>query len=349
MTDQTREGLSREGRIGVAAGLAAYTTWGVLPLFFRLYGDVPGVEILAHRVLWAIVLLAVVLAFRRQLTAALRLPWSMLAMLLGSTVVIGGNWLLYIYSVTHGHVGEASLGYYLTPLFSVLLGLAFLGERLTKAQVVAVAVVALGVGVIAWEMGGVPVISLTLMASFGLYGLIRKVVAVDALVGLFVETMVLAPPLLVYVALAEANVGGLRGHFLADGAFTTVLMVVSGPITIIPLLCFVVAARRLSLTTIGFLQYVAPTIQFGLALTVFGEPCSTGRLAGFLVIWAGLAVFLTDLALRRRRLAVSPVAQPSGPTDRPPPETLPVEPAAAPPRPSAREPDFVAAGTAGRP
>lgn len=284
---------------GLLFGVGAYLLWGLMPLYFRLIGGVPATQVLAHRVLWSVALLLIVVAALRRFGAirAAATP-RVLGALAASAVLIAVNWLVYIWAVQHAHVLEASLGYYINPLVNVALGVLVLGERVRPVQGAAVALAAAGVGVMALG-GGALWISLTLAMSFGFYGLIRKLVAIDALGGLLVETAVLAP--LAALVLARAAAAG-EGAFGADPRLDA-LLVASGVITAVPLLLFAAAARRLRYATVGLLQYIGPTIQFGLAITLFGEPLRTVHLWTFGLIWTGCAIYAWD-TLRASREVV---------------------------------------------
>lgn len=288
-----------ERRIGFAYGLAAYGSWGVLPLYFKAVAAAPPLELLAHRVVWAQLLL-LALCVRQgllpELRAALR-PGRTLLRLGASTALIAVNWLLYIWAVTGGRVLEASLGYYINPLFSILLGVAVLRERLARPVLLAVMVALAGVCWLTFQLGHPPWLSLSLAISFGLYGLLRKLVPVGALVGLTVETGLLLPFAFAYLAWA-ANAGRLV--FRTQGLGLDVLLFLAGLVTAVPLLFFTGAARRLPLTTIGLLQYLSPTIQFLMAVTLFEEPFSQARGVAFACIWIALAMVAVHGARRAR-------------------------------------------------
>jgi chloramphenicol-sensitive protein RarD len=288
----------RERRLGLGYGLAAYGAWGVFPIYLKAVKTVPVVEVLCHRVVWALAVLVVVIAVRgemRAVTAALRNRRALLV-LSASTVLIAINWLVYIYSVSHSRIMESSLGYYINPLVSVLFGIVLLGERLEPLMKAAVVAAAAGVAWLAIHLGQLPWISLVLALSFGLYGLLRKIAPVGALIGLTVETLLLAPFAAAYLGWAMSS-----GHsgFLAGGPAIKVLLLLAGPVTAVPLLCFAAAARRLPLSTMGFLQYVSPTLQFLLAVAVYAEPFDRGRAGAFACIWAAVALFAFDSARRR--------------------------------------------------
>ena len=288
----------RERRTGLAYGLAAYGAWGVFPIYLKAVRTVPILEVLCHRVVWALAILLVLTGVRGELRAvadALRHRRALLV-LSGSTVFIALNWLVYIYSVTHDRILESSLGYYINPLISVLLGVVLLRERLEPLMKAAALLAAAGVVWLAIGLGQLPWISLVLAFSFGLYGLLRKIAPVGALTGLTVETLLLAPLAAGYLVWAEARG---RATFLSGRWGIDVLLLLAGPVTAIPLLCFAAAARRLPLSTIGFMQYISPTLQFLLAVTVYGGPFDRARAGAFACIWLAVALFAFDSVRRR--------------------------------------------------
>ncbi|MCK2183110.1 EamA family transporter RarD [Halomonas getboli] len=282
---------------GVGYGLAAYLMWGCFPLFFALFDDVPAYEILVHRVLWSCVFLAgmaTVLRRWQPVRAALSRP-RRLGRVLACAVLIAANWGLYIYAVETHRVLQASLGYYLTPLINIALGMLVLRERMSRVQGLAVGLAAAGIALQVVLLGTLPWISLVLALSFGTYGLLRKQVPLDGLSGLLVETLLLLP--LGLVALGALGQAGLS-HFLGDSR-TTLLLVACGVVTALPLLAFAGAARRLRLSTLGFLMYLNPSMQFLIALFVFGEPLEPTQLATFVLIWIGLALYSVSAWQRR--------------------------------------------------
>jgi chloramphenicol-sensitive protein RarD len=284
-------------RRGLALGVGAYALWGVLPLYIHLLNHVPALQLLAHRVLWSLLLLVVaVLAFKRGRALVDAARGRTLLMLLASAALIAVNWIVYIWSVQHGHVLEASLGYFINPLLNVALGVAVLGERVRRVQGVAIAIAACGVAIMAAAGGGAIWISLVLAVSFGLYGLVRKVVAIDALGGLTVETMLLAPFCLALLVYAGHSGQGAFGHSIR----TDLLLIFAGAVTAAPLLMFAAAARRMPYATLGLLQYIAPTLQFLLAVWVFGEPLHAAHIVTFVLIWSGCGLYAWD-SLRAAR------------------------------------------------
>jgi chloramphenicol-sensitive protein RarD len=277
-------------RDGLIAGFGAYVIWGLMPLYLRLLGGVPAADVLSHRIAWSLLVLAIVLTVTggwRRLAVILA-DRRLTLMLLGSAIAIGINWLVYTWAILNGHVMDTSLGYFINPLLNVLFGVALLGERLTRLQWAAVALAALGVLVQTIALGRLPWISLVLALSFGLYGLIRKKAGVDGLSGLVVETLLLAPIAVFWLA--------TRPYALADmGGDTLAILAASGIITATPLLLFGRAARILPLSTLGLIQYLSPTLVLLQAVFLFGEPLSAARLAAFGCIWAGLALYTWSL------------------------------------------------------
>jgi chloramphenicol-sensitive protein RarD len=279
----------REPAKGVAFGLSAYILWGCFPLFFALFQGVPAFEILIHRILWSCLFLVGLVTLLKRwapIRKALTEP-RRLGSVLGCALLIAINWGLYIYAVETRQVLQASLGYFMTPLVNVALGMLVLRETMHRLQAAAVGLATLAILIQLLLLGELPWISLGLAFSFGTYGLLRKQVPLDGLSGLFVETLLLLPLALLTLAwLVQVDLS----HFLGETR-TTLLLVASGVITALPLLAFAGAARRLRLATLGFLMYINPTIQFGIALLVFGEPMTAVQLATFALIWTALALY----------------------------------------------------------
>lgn len=289
---------ARLDRRGLGFGLGAYLIWGFLPLYFLLLAGVTAGEIVADRVVWSLVLLIGILAVAGRfgkLVAVLRNPRT-LRLLAISAALISVNWLIYIWAVQNGHVLAASLGYFLNPLVNVLLGVIVLGERLKRMQMAAVVLAAAGVAVLASGAGTGLWISLTLAFSFGLYGLVRKIAPVESLEGLTVETALLTPFALAYMAWLASNDTLVFG----DAPGLTALLVLAGAVTAVPLLLFAGAARLLPYSTLGLLQYIAPTLQFLLAITVFREAMTTAHIVCFALIWSGLALYVLSSVRKPR-------------------------------------------------
>jgi chloramphenicol-sensitive protein RarD len=285
-------------RRGIALGVAAYLLWGVFPAFFHLLGAAAPTEILAHRVLWTLVLMAVILSVVRGWGALRSLPPRVWAMITAAAALIAVNWGLFIYATTVGHVVEVALGYYIGPLVSVLIGVVVLRERLRLLQWVAVGIATAAVLVIAVGDHRVPWLGLGLAVSFATYGLIKKTVPLPATASLTAEGIVLAPLAAAYLVFLQlAGTATLTGH----GAGHVALLVLTGPVTAVPLLLFGAAARRIPLTTLGTLQYLAPTLQFLLGVVVYGEVMPAERWVGFGLVWVALVVFTVDLVRSRPR------------------------------------------------
>jgi chloramphenicol-sensitive protein RarD len=286
-----------ESRRGLIHGTTAYVLWGLLPLYFHLISRVDAGEIVAQRVLWSVALLLVVVTLLRRLGSlwqGLRTP-RVLAMLAASAFFIAANWLIYVWAVLHHQVLATSMAYFLNPLINIAMGVALLGERLTRQQGVAVLLAGAGVAVQAWGADGGLWISLSLAFSFAFYGLIRKLAPVAPFEGLTIETLLLAPVALGYLVWLSDH-GGIS---FGQEHEVTALLVFAGAVTTIPLLLFAVAARELRLATLGLLQFIAPSIQFVLAITLFGERLLPSSLLSFGLIWAGLAVYVGSTMRQR--------------------------------------------------
>jgi chloramphenicol-sensitive protein RarD len=295
-------------RRGTLYGVLAYLCWGLFPLYWPLLEPADALEILGHRVVWSLVFVVAVLAARRQWAWVRDYVTDRRRMGLLSTaaVVIAVNWGVYIWGVNHDHVVETSLGYFINPLVTVLLGVLVLGERLRRLQWVATGIAALAVIGLAVDYGRPPWIALTLAVSFGSYGLLKKKANAGAVESLTIETTVLLIPALVYLAVISLQGTNDFGH---DGS-RTLLLAGTGVITAIPLLFFGASATRVPLSTLGLLQYLAPTLQFLLGVVVYGEPLPLGRLLGFIAVWTALGVFSYDAltAHHRRHTALEPAA-----------------------------------------
>ena len=303
---------TRTRRTGFLLGLGAYATWGVLPIYFKAIDHVNAVEIVAHRVVWSLIFLAILATIARKwpgIQTALTTPRVLLT-LLATSILIGANWLIWIWAVVSGHVLEGSLGYYLNPLVNVVMGVVLLKERLSRLQVAAVVLAAAGVAVLAAGASGAIWISLSLAITFATYGYLRKVAPVDSLEGLTVETGLLTPIAGAWILWAMSR--GESG-FLAGDVSTDALLVAAGAITAIPLLLFTGAARRLPYSTLGFLQYIAPSLQFALAVLVYGERFTLAHAICFGAIWTALAIFAFEgirLARLSRRSPPGPATAP---------------------------------------
>jgi chloramphenicol-sensitive protein RarD len=287
---------------GMVYAASAYILWGLLPLFWHGLQGVPAGEILAHRMVWSLLAVFGLLAMQRHwrwLPQALRRPRVVLVFL-ASAILLSINWFVYIWGVNAGRVVEMSLGYFINPLVNVLLGILFLKERLRFWQGAAIGVALIGVLYLTIVYGAFPWLALTLAFSFGGYGLLRKLAPLASLEGLTLETMLLFLPALGYLLYLQAIGVSSFGY---AGTSITILMMVSGVITAAPLLFFASGARLLSMTTLGLLQYIAPTIQFLIGVWIFGEPLSTVRLVGFVIIWVALVLYTAENILRVQRVA----------------------------------------------
>jgi len=286
---------------GLAAAASAFFIWGLLPLYLKALQGVPILQVTAHRLVWGCAFAFVWLRMRReigQVWTALRDPttrWRLCA----SATLISVNWITYVYGIAANRVVETSLGYFINPLVNVLLGVLLLSERLNAAQWTAVTIAATGVGWLTWTAGHPPWISLTLAFSFGLYGLVRKVIRVDALAGFATETLLLAPLGIAYLIWCELSGIGVVTN---GSAGLYALLMAGGPLTAIPLVLFAFGARRIPYSTVGLLQYIGPTIQMFLAVFAFGEPFSGPRVAGFVLIWTALALYAGDGIWRARKM-----------------------------------------------
>lgn len=304
MTTQTEQHTSHaEAGTGLLYGVVAYLIWGSFPVYFKAFGSVPALQIVSHRIVWSVVFL-MLLSLRPGRWNDLRMAVTdrrSLLILVSTAILIATNWLVFIIAVGHGQVLQSSLGYFITPFVSVLLGRVFLKEQLRRLQLVALLLAAIGVITLTLRYGSIPWTALILAATFGSYGLLRKVVTTDALAGLTVETILLAPFAVAY--LLFANWAG-DGAFLAGGLTIDLLLMSAGVVTAVPLLLFAAAARRLRLATIGFLQYITPTMHFLLAVVVYNEPFSSAHLTSFVCIWMGLVCYSWDAwrALAAQRL-----------------------------------------------
>ncbi|MEA2412193.1 MAG: chloramphenicol-sensitive protein RarD [Thermoleophilaceae bacterium] len=311
---QTTQQRDAEQRLGVVYGLAAYLLWGLFPLFFPLLKPAKPVEILAHRIVWSLAAVVVVLAATgsmRSLRAVLR-DRRKFKLLSAAAVLIAINWGTFIYAVNSDHVIESSLGYFITPLVSVAFGVFFFRERLRQWQYAALGLGAIAVALLAIDYGRPPYIALILALSFGTYGLLKKLADVGAAESLALETLVLLVPALVYLVALEVSGGGTFAH---RGADHVLLLMAIGPVTAVPLLFFAGAVTRVPLTVMGMLQYLAPVLQFLVGLTIVGEAMPATRWIGFGLVWIALVVLSIDglrASRRTRRAPTVPALEPAG-------------------------------------
>ncbi len=300
-----------EQRRGLLFGIAAYGLWGLFPLYWPLLEPAAPAEILAHRIVWSLLFVGLLVWVRRRYSTvrAALLDRRTRTVLVIASLVIGSNWFLFIWAVNNNHVVETSLGYFINPLVSVAMGVVAFGERLRRLQWVAIGIAASGVLWLTFEYGRPPWISIALALSFGTYGLAKKKANVGAVQSLAVETMVLAPLALGYLVALQA---GGEGTFGQHGAGHAAMLVGTGVVTALPLLCFGAAATRIPLSMIGMLQYLTPTLQFIIGVAVYDEPMTPARWVGFALVWAACAVFTTEsLSNRRRQLRRAAVKEPA--------------------------------------
>jgi chloramphenicol-sensitive protein RarD len=287
-----------QATLGVLFAALAFGAWGLNPIYFKAVADVPPLEILAHRVLWSVPLLALLVTAARGwpgLREALSDRRTAVGIVI-SALILSVNWFIFIYAINSGQVLQSSLGYYMNPLLNVLLGMIFLKERLTKWQGLAVLLAATGVLNLAVQVGVIPWIALSLAGTFGVYGLIRKVIRLASLEGLFVETLLMLLPALGWIFYLSLTG---NSHFLVTGWRTDILLLLAGPVTAVPLIWFASAARRLNYATIGLFQYIAPSCHFLLGVFLYDEPFGMANLVTFAFIWTALAIFSFD-SLRHR-------------------------------------------------
>jgi chloramphenicol-sensitive protein RarD len=283
---------------GILYGIGAYLAWGFFPIYWKFLHHVPAIQLIGHRIIWSCILLIVFILFskqwndfRRTINARVLRIYSIAA------ILIGINWFVYVWAVNANYIVETSLGYFINPLISVLLGVIFLKERLRIAQWIPVVLAALGVAYLTYEYGRLPYIAITLAFSFGLYGLVKKLSPLGSLYGLTIETGILFIPALGYLIFVQSN---NTAAFLHTGTISDVLMVGAGVATTIPLLMFASAARSIPLWVVGLLQYIAPTLQFIIGVFIYKEPFSYHQLIGFGIVWIALVIFLVENYLANR-------------------------------------------------
>ncbi|MEE3664115.1 EamA family transporter RarD [Brenneria sp. g21c3] len=291
---------AQQTRKGIFFALGAYTIWGIAPVYFKLLEHVPADEILTHRIIWSFFFMLILLSIGRkwrQVRVACK-NVKRLLLLAFTSVLIGGNWLLYIWAVNNHHMLEASLGYFINPLVNVMLGMLFLGERFRHLQWLAVSLAVAGVLVQLWTFGSLPVIGLGLAFSFALYGLLRKKIGIDGQIGMLIETLWLLPAASVYLFFIADTPSS---HLAENSGSLNLLLMCAGIITTIPLLFFTAAAMRLRLSTLGFFQYLGPTLTFLLAVTCYGETFGEDKMITFAFIWSALALFILDAFYHRHK------------------------------------------------
>jgi chloramphenicol-sensitive protein RarD len=284
---------------GLLAGAGAFTIWGLFPVYLHPLREVPALQVIAHRIGWSCLFILAWMLARGELghLSAIFTRPALLARLLLSALLISSNWLVYVWGVSHGHIVDTSLGYYINPLVNVLLGILVLHERLNPVQWLAIALAAVAVVYVTLEAGHPPWIALVLALSFSLYGFVRKVISVEALPGLATETILLLPFAGAYLVWCEASGSGALTH---SGAEVAALLVGSGLVTAVPLFLFAYAARLLPYSTVGVLQYIGPSLQLACGVLLFHERFDGARAVGFVLIWVALAIYATDGVLRSR-------------------------------------------------
>jgi chloramphenicol-sensitive protein RarD len=284
---------ARLSRRGLAAASAAFTIWGLFPVYLHPLRGVPAIQVIAHRIAWSCVLLLAWMLLRGdlgRLAATLASP-RLLARLTLTAMFISINWLVYVWSVTHGHIVDASLGYYINPLMNVLLGVLVLRERMNRTQWIAIALAAMAVAYLAVQAGRAPWIAFTLAVSFSMYGLLRKVISVDALPGLATETLLLLPLAVAYLVWCQLTGSGA---LVRSGPAVTALLIGSGLVTAVPLFLFAYGARLLPYSTVGVLQYIGPSLQLLCGVLFYGESFAPARAAGFALLWVALVIYAAD-------------------------------------------------------
>ncbi len=287
---------------GILYGIVAYLMWGVFPIYWKFLKTVPPLEILCHRIVWSTVFTALLLLLMRRWNWLRQLRPRVILWFVLSAMILAINWLVFIYAVNGGAIVEASLGYFINPLFNVLLGFLLLKERLRPVQTASIAVAASGVAWLTLHYGSFPWIALSLAVTFGVYGLLRKTAPLGSLEGLFVETLILAPAAVAGILFFQRQPHAVFLHQTTE----TILLWAAGAVTAVPLLLFSSSARRISLTALGLLQYIAPTLQFLIGVLIYGEPFDSSRFIGFAVVWTALALYLAEGFYHARQPVSSP-------------------------------------------
>ncbi len=284
--------METSSRSGIVYALSAFFLWAVAPIYFKEMSFVPATEILAHRVIWSCVIvfvLIILLRYTGALKKVLQSPKTLMAMLV-STLLIGLNWGTFIWGIQNNKMLSASLGYYINPLITILLGVVFFKNKLDRVRIIAVGLCFCAVVFEVIQFGSLPWIALSLAITFGFYGLVRKKVAVDSFTGMAIETAILLPIALLYLALIDSP----TANMFENSANINWLLFAAGPVTMVPLMCFAAAANRVSLVTLGFFQYIGPTGMFLLAVFMYDEPLSAEKLTTFVLIWSALAMLIFD-------------------------------------------------------
>lgn len=308
---QATQQMGNNQKSGMFYAFFAYFLWGLFPIYWKMVEQVPALEILAHRIFWSFIFMILLLAFLRKMgdlktsiKEGVHHPRTPLLLLLAS-VLVSGNWFIYIWAVNNGHVIETSMGYYINPLVSILLGMIFLKEKLNRWQLIAFLLAACGVAIQTFSFGHVPWIAIGLALTFGFYGLVKKKVDIDAFIGLTFETFFMMPVAFIYLTVIQVKG---TASFATVSPAVTVLLIGTGVVTAIPLICFAQGARRISLTMIGFFQYLTPTMTLIMGIAFFKEPFTHVQLLSFAFIWLALVVFSVSGFLPKKKYHVEEVA-----------------------------------------
>ncbi len=289
-----------ESRLGMIYAVCAFAFWGLIPIYFKQVSSVGAFEVLIHRIIWSVVVLILLIIITKQIDIVKDLFKSLtkLKYLVLSSFLVSTNWVIFIWAVSHNQIVETSLGYFINPLVNVVLGYLFFQERMNRNQYIAIFIASIAVSYQIVSLGEIPIISLALAFSFGLYGLVRKKIAIASIPGLFVETIVILPFALAYFCyLLDNN----TNYFMAGDSYLTFMLCLGGIITVIPLLLFNGAATRMKLTTLGFFQYIGPTIAFCVAIFVYNEPMNSDKMITFILIWIALVIFSWDGIKNKKR------------------------------------------------
>jgi len=289
-----------ESKLGMIYAVCAFTFWGLMPIYFKQVDTVSAIEVLLHRIIWSVVVLVILLVISKQVSVVKDIFKSLkqLKYLILSSLFVSSNWLIFIWAVSQNKIVETSLGYFINPLVNVVLGYLFFSERMNKNQYIAIFIATFAVLYQIVSIGEIPLISLSLAFTFGFYGLVRKKIAIPSIPGLFVETIVLLPFALVYFYyLVDTN----SSAFFANDSYITLMLSLGGIITVLPLLFFNGAATRMKLTTLGFFQYIGPSLAFMVAIFIYNEPMNMDKLITFILIWVALVIFSWDAIVSKRK------------------------------------------------
>ncbi len=291
---------SDESKLGMIYAICAFTFWGLIPIYFKQVSSVGAFEVLIHRIIWSVVVLILLIVITKQIDVIKELFKSLkqLKYLALSSFLVSANWLIFIWAVSNNQIVETSLGYFINPLVNVILGYIFFSERMNRNQYIAIFIAFIAVLYQVISLGELPLVSLALAVSFGLYGLVRKKIAIASIPGLFAETVIILPFALVYFYyLIDTN----SSAFVSDDSYITLMLSLGGIITVIPLLFFNGAATRMKLTTLGFIQYIGPTLAFCVAIFIYNEPMNIDKLITFILIWIALVIFSWD-AIKKKKV-----------------------------------------------